>query len=162
MSNISQDDLTRCKVVVEKEFKIRSIEVNDEQLTEITKDIMRISDSHGGGHVSDTIRGFTKGYIDSGLYFKYLNDNLGSSRFEDLVAEVKSDIQELLDYPEVMPSYMKESQLRMTLEELDKMARIKNINEFLPYYPRGISDSWDFNDKLGQKLMRLLDVYRRL
>ena len=84
------------------------------------------------------------------------------SRFEDLVAEAKADIQDLINNPEKMPPYMMESQLRMTQDELDKMARIKNIDEFLPYYPKGISDSWDFNDKLGKKLMNILDVYRRM
>ncbi len=55
-----------------------------------------------------------------------------------------------------------ESQLRMTLEELDKMVSVKNKDVFFPYYPKGITDSWDYNDKPGKKLMDVLAVYRAL
>ena len=161
MSDVSREDLERCKSVVGKAFESQEISISDEQLEVVTKDIMGISFSHGGGYSSDIILGFTKGYIDHGLYARYVQVD-DASRFAFLVNEVKSDIVFLLNHPVEMPSYMMESQLRMTLEELDQMVSVKNKDDFFPYYPKGITDSWDYNDKLGKKLMDVLAVYRTL
>ena len=161
MGDISKEDLERCKSVVSRVFESRGISISDEQLDVITKDIMGISFSHGGDYSYDIILGFTKGYIDHGLYSKYVPvDN--ASRFLFLVNEVKSDILFLLNHPEEMPFYMFVSQLRMPLEELDKLVDVKSADEFMPYYSKGITDGWDFNDELGKKLMDVLAVYRAL
>ncbi len=61
-----------------------------------------------------------------------------------------------------MPSYMTQSQLEMILKELENMAYYKGEGSFNPYYPRGISDSWDYNDALAKKLMSIADIYVKL
>jgi len=121
---------------------------------------MIISDSHGGSFASDIILGFAKGYIDSNLFEKYIDTN--QSKFEYLIADAKSDIQIYLDNPNTMPSYMTQSQLEMIMKELENMAYYKGEGSFNPYYPRGISDSWDFNDALAKKLMSIADIYVKL
>ena len=159
--DIAKEDLERCKKVVGNLFlKRKGIELTDAQLTSITKDIMIISDSHGGSFASDIILGFAKGYIDSNLYEKYIDTN--QSKFEDLIADAKSDIQIYLDNPNTMPSYMTQSQLEMIMKELENMAYYKGEGSFNPYYPRGISDSWDYNDALAKKLMSIAAIYVKL
>ncbi len=84
------------------------------------------------------------------------------TRFEELVAGSQSKILELLKNKESLPDYMLEGQLNLILKELDQMALVKDASVFYPYYPKGIADSWDFNDKLAAELLEVLDVYRRL
>ncbi|MDC7279940.1 hypothetical protein NXH64_10565 [Butyrivibrio fibrisolvens] len=79
-----------------------------------------------------------------------------------LIEDIKKDINKLLSHPDTIPYYMLPSQLEMTLQELDKMREVRNADTFFPYYPKGISDAWDYNDPLGNKLMDLLNVYRKL
>lgn len=43
---------------------------------------------------------------------------------------------------------MSVEQLKMTVDELHKMNQIRDMKRFIPYYPRGIADSWDSNDNL--------------
>ena len=76
MSDVSREDLERCKSVVGKAFESQEISITDEQLEAITKDIMGISFSHGGGYSSDIILGFTKGYIDHGLYGSNMEEEI--------------------------------------------------------------------------------------
>ena len=74
--DVAREDLERCKKVVGNLFlQIRGFELSDAQLTDITRDIMIISDSHGGSFSNDIILGFAKGYIDSNLYSKYIDTN---------------------------------------------------------------------------------------
>jgi hypothetical protein len=68
----SEDDLIRCKGVVENLLNKRNIDYTDEQLTEITKDIMGVSYSHGGDYSNDMIIAFGKGYLDHELHKKFL------------------------------------------------------------------------------------------
>ena len=105
---ISKSDLERCKTAIQKLFLEREVvELNDEQLTEITKDIMQISDSHGGGFSTDIVLGFAKGYLDSQLYLKYIDKE--QSRFVSLINDAKHDIKKYLEHSETMPRYMLES-----------------------------------------------------
>lgn len=53
-------------------------------------------------------------------------------------------------------------QLEMTLKELNTMNQIRDMRQFMPYYPRGIADSWNLNDKLGNELLKVLDSYMKL
>lgn len=53
-------------------------------------------------------------------------------------------------------------QLKMTVDELDKMDQIRDTKQFMPYYPKGINDCWEYNDKLGQELLAVLDIYIEL
>ena len=54
------------------------------------------------------------------------------------------------------------SQLENMLNELNKMKLIMNPNTFIPYYPRTIVDSWDFNSELAKKLLDIADEYSKL
>lgn len=51
------------------------------------------------------------------------------------------------------------SQLRQILKELAAMERARAKSEFMPYYPRGITDSWSLADPLGQELCGLASLY---
>ena len=84
------------------------------------------------------------------------------SRFENMIEEVKKDIEVLIKEPSLIPSYMKVSQLEMIVEELNKMKLYKNSKLFFPYYPKGIADSWNYNDELGEKLWEVLDEYEKI
>lgn len=46
-------------------------------------------------------------------------------------------------------------------KELDNMNQIRDMRQFMPYYPRGIADSWEFDDKLGNELLEVLDYYMK-
>lgn len=50
-------------------------------------------------------------------------------------------------------------QLEFILKELKIM---KNRQDYHPYYPRGISDDWEFDDELGNILMELAREYYHL
>ena len=157
---IFENDIERCKTQIRKLFlSRRGLELNNIQLYEITKDIIRISDSHGGDFSNDIILGFAKGYIDSQLYLKYLD------RVEDdlevLINDAKSDIEKIRNHPETMPAYMSKSQLEMIVNELDSIACNKGQGSFYPYYPKGIADCWDYNDNLAKKLMYIAEIYQK-
>lgn len=53
-------------------------------------------------------------------------------------------------------------QLRLVQKELSQMDRTLDPKEFLPVYPRMIVDEWDFSDPLGEALMEVWELYRRL
>ena len=82
--------------------------------------------------------------------------------FSKMIGDVEAIIEEIINTPEALPWYMSVEQLEMTLNELGKMNQIRNMRQFMPYYPRGIADSWDFNDKLGNELLKVLDFYMKL
>lgn len=48
------------------------------------------------------------------------------------------------------------------LTEIDKMKNNMSPEIFIPYYPRGIVESWDFNNKLGSDLLELASLYMKL
>ncbi len=83
-------------------------------------------------------------------------------RFSKMVEDVGAIIEKMINTPEELPWYMSVEQLEMTLKELDKMNRIRDMRHFMPYYPRGIADSWEFNDELGNELLEVLDYYMKL
>lgn len=81
--------------------------------------------------------------------------------FHSMVEEVRTLINAKLR-DRARPQYMLERQLHAILDEIDKMDRIRDAGQFFPYYPKGISESWNCLDPLGLKLSELLDAYRRL
>ena len=87
-----------------------------------------------------------------------------SARVEKAVSKVegvKITIEKMKKTPAELPWYMSVEQLEMTLKELDNMNRIRDMRQFMPYYPRGIADSWEFDDKLGNELLEVLDYYMK-
>lgn len=52
--------------------------------------------------------------------------------------------------------------VELTVEELDKMDRIRDEKVFYPYYPKCIVDGWDYKAPLAKKLLDILDIYVRL
>ena len=77
------------------------------------------------------------------------------TRTQNLIKEIKTLIKD----KDSRPRYMTESQLESIVDELCKMDYARNHEKFYPYYPRGIVDSWDYNDELGRKLLEHLDIY---
>lgn len=51
---------------------------------------------------------------------------------------------------------------RDKIDELDKMAQIRDIHLFRPYYPKAIADSWDHSNPLAIRLLELSGLYRNL
>lgn len=49
----------------------------------------------------------------------------------------------------------------MAIDELDKMNQLRDKNRFVPYYPKGIADSWAQEDRLGEELLEILDAYMK-
>ena len=77
------------------------------------------------------------------------------TRTQNLIKEIKALIKD----KDSRPRYMSDSQLESIVDELCKMDYARNSEKFYPYYPRGIADSWDYNDELGSKLMEHLEIY---
>jgi len=82
--------------------------------------------------------------------------------FNRLVDETKNEILALLKNPESMPKYMIDRQLHSILEELNKMRTAIGQFDFYPYYPKGITYCWDYNDNLAKKLMHIAEIYQKL
>jgi len=82
--------------------------------------------------------------------------------FQTALEETRTLVKENLTNRAGLPSYMSEKQLTFILDELSKMERIRDIHFFYPFYPKGISDSWDRSDPLSIKLLELLELYRKL
>lgn len=82
--------------------------------------------------------------------------------FQTMMEETRALVKENLTNKDKCPGYMTEKQLKLILAELDKMEMAKNSHLFYPYYPKGISDSWDYSDPLGIKLLELLELYCKL
>ena len=85
---------------------------------------------------------------------------MSMDRFETLIYETKMLVKKSLDDSN-RPEYLSDKQLMHILKDLDQMNTIRDPNMFLPSYPRWIIDSWDYNDKLGDKLLSLLTVYEK-
>lgn len=81
--------------------------------------------------------------------------------FGEKIEHVKSDIRKMLEDPEQLPWYMSVRQLNMTIDELNKMNQLRDKNRFVPYYPKGIADSWAKEDRLGEELLEILDAYMK-
>ena len=84
------------------------------------------------------------------------------SGFSMMIEEAKKDIIILMDNPKNLPWYMSSNQLEMTIKELEKMNEVRDKNMFFPYYPKGIAGCWDSNVELGNKLLEILDIYKKL
>lgn len=84
------------------------------------------------------------------------------SSFSRMIEDAKKDIIILMDNSKNLPWYMSISQLEMIIKELEKMNEVRDKNIFFPYYPKGIADCWDSNDELGNKLLEILDIYKKL
>lgn len=82
--------------------------------------------------------------------------------FKQMVEETKKLVQEEIKNKDSRPYYMLDKQLFSILEELDKMEYIRNIDLFCPYYPKSIADCWDYQNPLANRLLELLEVYRKL
>ncbi|MBR1599759.1 MAG: hypothetical protein IJ661_12725 [Lachnospiraceae bacterium] len=67
-------DFERCINVVKLKLNAGNIVVSDKVLHEITRDIMNISYAKGGGYSPDIIAAFTDGYIEHGLFKKYMEN----------------------------------------------------------------------------------------
>ena len=82
--------------------------------------------------------------------------------FEQEILSIKDEIHKFLNDIDSIPQYMSQKQLIMTIDELEKMNQVRNPSKFMPYFPKGICDCWDDNDELGNRLMKILDVYVKL
>ena len=90
------------------------------------------------------------------LLIKRIMDHFGEK-----IEHVKSDIRKMLEDPEQLPWYMSVRQLNMTIDELNKMNQLRDKNRFVPYYPKGLADSWAKEDRLGEELLEILDAYMK-
>ena len=81
--------------------------------------------------------------------------------FSKMIEDVEAIIEKMINNPKELPWYMSVEQLKMTVDELHKMNQIRDMKRFMPYYPRGIADSWDSNDNLGNELLKVLDFYMK-
>ena len=83
-------------------------------------------------------------------------------RFSKMIEDIKNDIGRMINNPSELPPYMTIGQLNMIINELDKMNELRDMKLFMPYYPKGIADCWDINDTLGNTLLDVLSVYKKL
>lgn len=84
------------------------------------------------------------------------------ANFHSMVEEVKALVENQIKNKENRPVYILDKQLYSILNELDKMDKIRNSDLFYPYYPKGITDSWDYSNPLAIKLMDLLEIYTKI
>ncbi|MGN0341682.1 MAG: hypothetical protein ACI4DO_02720 [Roseburia sp.] len=84
------------------------------------------------------------------------------SSFSRMIEDAKKDIIILMDNSKNLPWYMSISQLEMIIKELEKMNEVRDKDIFFPYYPKGIADCWELSDELGNKLLEILDIYKKL
>lgn len=59
----TNDDIVRCKSIVELELKKNAIVVNPKKLDELTIDIMNLVYAKGGSYSDKTIQQFAQAYI---------------------------------------------------------------------------------------------------
>ncbi|BDG30768.1 hypothetical protein PthBH41_04800 [Parageobacillus thermoglucosidasius] len=52
--------------------------------------------------------------------------------------------------------------MRKILDEVEKMSIILCPNNYTPSYPHIIVDSWDYNSKLGELLLDVYELYKKL
>ncbi len=80
-----------------------------------------------------------------------------------LIDEVTLDINsEIKSHEDGIGTEGTISQLKTMLSEIEKMKLFMNPKEFTPYYPIAIVDSWNYNSKLGLKLLDLAEKYKKL
>lgn len=72
MAFIDSNDIRDCTEIVRKELLKINVNVNDEILNMITKDVMNISYSKGGDSFEKIIKSFAETYIKEGFYKKFI------------------------------------------------------------------------------------------
>ena len=65
-------DFDRCFNLVKNKLNAKNTVVSDKVMSEMTRDIMNISYAKGGDYSGDIIAGFEDGYIENGLFNKYI------------------------------------------------------------------------------------------
>ena len=83
-------------------------------------------------------------------------------RFNSLYSEIKIKLQSEIDDTKKGVSKKSTQQLLTIMSETQQMSEVRNAKDFLPSYPRFIIDSWDFTNPLGQELINLFDLYKKL
>jgi len=82
--------------------------------------------------------------------------------FLQKLCEVRKLVHNELELPSSCYEGKSPGQLMLIIKELEMMEEALSTDVFVPYYPRFINDSWDFNDDLGIALMKLATLYEKL
>ena len=70
--DMDREDINRCIEVVRKILIEKEINVSEDVLEKMTKDIMNISDAKGGDYSSKIIQSYAETYIESKFYEEFL------------------------------------------------------------------------------------------
>ena len=81
--------------------------------------------------------------------------------FDELVSEAKAMIAEWIQHPQKRPDYCPNDPAWI-LAQLDEMLKYRDYHAYRPSFPRIITDSWDYDDALGMKLMEVSALYEEL
>lgn len=69
----NEKDIKRCQSSVREMLKNKEINLSEEIIKKVTRDIMNISYSTGGDYSDSVITSYTKSYIEKMMYQKFLN-----------------------------------------------------------------------------------------
>ena len=81
--------------------------------------------------------------------------------FHRLTEETSQRIGQIIASGRI-PSYTTKAVLDGIIADLRRMDKVRNAGEYVPSYTRAIVDSWPYGDQLGQKLLEIAELYRRM
>lgn len=73
MLDANEKDIKRCQSSVREMLKNKEINLSEEIIKKVTRDIMNLSYSTGGDYSDSVITSHTKSYIEKMMYQKFLN-----------------------------------------------------------------------------------------
>ncbi len=93
-----------------------------------------------------------------GGIIKMINEKEFGDKYLELIQIVENE----LDLVNKGLNKRSSQQLKTIIIDLKKMNIIKDLNQFMPSYPRFIVDSWDFDDLLGIELLKFYELYKKI
>lgn len=82
--------------------------------------------------------------------------------FKSELDKTISEIQKIIDNDNKNEFNINKQQLIKVKEELIFMSLCNNKKKIIPSFPRMIIDSWDYNNPLGIKLLKLYESYKKI
>lgn len=83
------------------------------------------------------------------------------SRFQQLTQSYIDEIEALIASDSI-PDHTSSEELYEIAKQLKKMGELRDSKRFIPSYPHWIGDTWDYRDRLGERLLEVAELYSKL
>lgn len=84
-------------------------------------------------------------------------------KFEMLAKKLCEELEnEIAKHHNDVGKFSSEKQLERIKDEIKIMLGSNSSKDFIPSFPRIIVDSWDYNNKIGMRLLDFFELYKEI